>query len=575
MKRLFSLSALLLVLSLNILGQEDYLRYWFRFSGAIAKENYTEAMAHLKAFQNLPLDLYRKNQVSVKMWKLLVQNGRKRQLPFHREALALLAVDSPFRWQIEDDLAWMAFRRGDIPSLFNHSIKAARFLSRSFPHTLLSPPLLSSLVATLVAALFLLVLFVLVDRVNLLRSDWGPRSWPSLLTVLFFALLPTVLFLGVFYVPFLLAGLLLTYLSQGERRLAGALFLLLFLATGLSLYISSKNRLAQDPLSRMVFEVSSELAPPDRIRDAEHLFAKNKDPLLGMTLGLFHYREKHLFEAKEILEKVPLHPLFNRDLYTQLGNINYQMGFFRDSEEYYRKGLSVSPNDPVILYNLGVLLNKLGQYELAQNYFLRSPLTSSSDDSREILTPSPLLPSPLSFYPHPIKLSDLLSPLPTALLLWLLGALFSLIVTRFRSLSVSCSTCLKPVSRRTPGLAQEEYCEECFNLFVVRDPLLGEMRKVRYNEIESGSQRRSKGWLSVSLLFPGFFFLSLKRPLFYILFSLPFLFSLLLPLFLRKALLPLRISGSLCFPFPFFILAALLYILGILATTLLGRKEWL
>lgn len=575
MKRLFSLSALLLVLSLNILGQEDYLRYWFRFSGAIAKDNYTEAMADLKAFQNLPLDLYRKNQVSVKMWKLLVQNGRKRQLPFHREALALLAVDSPFRWQIEDDLAWMAFRRGDIPSLFNHSIKAARFLSRSFPHTLLSPPLLSSLVATLVAALFLLVLFVLVDRVNLLRSDWGPRSWPSLLTVLFFALLPTVLFLGVFYVPFLLAGLLLTYLSQGERRLAGALFLLLFLATGLSLYISSKNRLAQDPLSRMVFEVSSELAPPDRIRDAEHLFAKNKDPLLGMTLGLFHYREKHLFEAKEILEKVPLHPLFNRDLYTQLGNINYQMGFFRDSEEYYRKGLSVSPNDPVILYNLGVLLNKLGQYELAQNYFLRSPLTSSSDDSREILTPSPLLPSPLSFCPHPIKLSDLLSPLPTALLLWLLGALFSLIVTRFRSLSVSCSTCLKPVSRRTPGLAQEEYCEECFNLFVVRDPLLGEMRKVRYNEIESGSQRRSKGWLSVSLLFPGFFFLSLKRPLFYILFSLPFLFSLLLPLFLRKALLPLRISGSLCFPFPFFILAALLYILGILATTLLGRKEWL
>ena len=142
-------------------------------------------------------------------------------------------------------------------------------------------------------------------------------------------------------------------------------------------------------------------------------------------------------------------------------------------------------------------------------------------------------------------------------------------------MSVSCSTCLKPVSRRTPGLAQEEYCEECFNLFVVRDPLLGEMRKVRYNEIESGSQRRSKGWLSVSLLFPGFFFLSLKRPLFYILFSLPFLFSLLLPLFLRKALLPLRISGSLCFPFPFFILAALLYILGILATTLLGRKEWL
>lgn len=575
MKRLFSLSALLLVLSLNILGQEDYLRYWFRFSGAIAKDNYTEAMADLKAFQNLPLDLYRKNQVSVKMWKLLVQNGRKRQLPFHREALALLAVDSPFRWQIEDDLAWMAFRRGDIPSLFNHSIKAARFLSRSFPHTLLSPPLLSSLVATLVAALFLLVLFVLVDRVNLLRSDWGPRSWPSLLTVLFFALLPTVLFLGVFYVPFLLAGLLLTYLSQGERRLAGGLFLLLFLATGLSLYISSKNRLAQDPLSRMVFEVSSELAPPDRIRDAEHLFAKNKDPLLGMTLGLFHYREKHLFEAKEILEKVPLHPLFNRDLYTQLGNINYQMGFFRDSEEYYRKGLSVSPNDPVILYNLGVLLNKLGQYELAQNYFLRSPLTSSSDDSREILTPSPLLPSPLSFYPNPIKLSDLLSPLPTALLLWLLGALFSLIATRFRSLSVSCSTCLKPVSRRTPGLAQEEYCEECFNLFVVRDPLLGEMRKVRYNEIESGSQRRSKGWLSVSLLFPGFFFLSLKRPLFYILFSLPFLFSLLLPLFLRKALLPLRISGSLCFPFPFFILAALLYILGILATTLLGRKEWL
>lgn len=67
MKRLFSLSALLLVLSLNILGQEDYLRYWFRFSGAIAKDNYTEAMADLKAFQNLPLDLYRKNQVSVKM----------------------------------------------------------------------------------------------------------------------------------------------------------------------------------------------------------------------------------------------------------------------------------------------------------------------------------------------------------------------------------------------------------------------------------------------------------------------------------------------------------------------------
>ena len=401
MKRLFPLSALLLVLSLNILGQEDYLRYWFRFSGAIAKDNYTEAMADLKAFQNLPLDLYRKNQVSVKMWKLLVQNGRKRQLPFHREALALLAVDSPFRWQIEDDLAWMAFRRGDIPSLFNHSIKAARFLSRSFPHTLLSPPLLSSLVATLVAALFLLVLFVLVDRVNLLRSDWGPRSWPSLLTVLFFALLPTVLFLGVFYVPFLLAGLLLTYLSQGERRLAGALFLLLFLATGLSLYISSKNRLAQDPLSRMVFEVSSELAPPDRIRDAEHLFAKNKDPLLGMTLGLFHYREKHLFEAKEILEKVPLHPLFNRDLYTQLGNINYQMGFFRDSEEYYRKGLSVSPNDPVILYNLGVLLNKLGQYELAQNYFLRSPLTSSSDDSRAILTPPPPLPPPPPLSPPP------------------------------------------------------------------------------------------------------------------------------------------------------------------------------
>lgn len=575
MKRLLSLSALFLVLSLNIFGQEDYLRYWFRFSGAIAKENYAEAMTDLKAFQNLPLDLYRKNQVSVKMWKLLVQDGRKRQLPFHREALALLAVDSPFRWQIEDDLAWMSFRRGDIPSLFNHSIKAARFLSWSFPHALLSSPLLSSLVATLVVALSLLVLFVLVDRINLLRNDWGPRSWPTLLTVLFFALLPTVLFLGVFYIPFLLAGLLLTYLSQGERRLAGTLFLLLFLAMGLSLYVSSKSRLAQDPLSRTVFEVSSELAPPERIHDAERLFAKNKDPLLGMALGLFHYREKHLFEAKEILEKVPLHPLFNRDLYTQLGNINYQMGFFRDSEEYYRKGLSVSPNDPVILYNLGVLLNKLGQYELAQNYFLRSPLTSSSDDSREILTPSPLLPSPLSFYPNPIKLSDLLSPLPAALLLWLLGALLSLIVTRFRSLSVSCSTCLKPVSRRTPGLAQEEYCEECFNLFVVRDPLLGEMRKVRYNEIESGSQRRSKGWLSVSLLFPGFFFLSLKRPLFYALFSLPFLFSLLLPLFLRKALLPLRISGSLCFPFPFFVLAALLYILGILATTFLGRKEWL
>ena len=362
-------------------------------------------MADLKGFQNLPLDLYRKIRSPSRCGNFWSKTDGRDSFP-STGALALLAVDSPFRWQIEDDLAWMAFRRGDIPSLFNHSIKAARFLSRASPHPPFSP-LLSSLVATLVTALFLLVLFVLVDRVNLLRSDWGPRSWPSLLTVLFFALLPTVLFLGVFYVPFLLAGLLLTYLSQGERRLAGGLFLLLFLATGLSLYISSKNRLAQDPLSRMVFEVSSELAPPDRIRDAEHLFAKNKDPLLGMTLGLFHYREKHLFEAKEILEKVPLHPLFNRDLYTQLGNINYQMGFFRDSEEYYRKGLSVSPNDPVILYNLGVLLNKLGQYELAQNYFLRSPLTSSSDDSGD---PHPS-PSPLSplLLPHPIKLGP---PLP-------------------------------------------------------------------------------------------------------------------------------------------------------------------
>lgn len=68
------------------------------------------------------------------------------------------------------------------------------------------------------------------------------------------------------------------------------------------------------------------------------------------------------------------------DGYLRLGNAYSERALFSDAVTAYQKGLTINPNHPATLANLGVALYQLGQYSEAKAQFAKA-LTAKPDDA--------------------------------------------------------------------------------------------------------------------------------------------------------------------------------------------------
>ncbi len=442
--------------------------------------------------------------------------------------------------------------------------------------------LIKSLIISLWSTFAFFTFFYVIKFSALFLADIGlleegeDKSIAIKIIVFFvFVLLPVFLLSGIYFFPFVLMALIYPYLKIGMRKIANTIVLLFIVLFPLSILLNEIQHSESDKTNLMIKKIESGYYLKDDFKKAIDIWNKVKEPYVGSVLLKRYYLDGYVLEARQIAEALPSTGDFFKFKNFMLGNIYYKLGFFNKAENCYRKVISEEPESAPANYNMAVLLNRLNELDKAETF-----IKASREFAKEKNLNFDKL-YPVAYYPEKLKirLFNNLNIIELILNPFLLSVLIYLIVKSLIQIfgtigrSGRCTICGKVVKGKSIT-EKVEYCNECFNLFVIKDPMLSETRKIRYEEIESQKQKMFFLYSFLSLIIPGFALLELeKRKLFV---GLSFFFMLLVSFFSMSIKIS-QISPTNSFPESIAIILIILifYILIGIITFINGREEWL
>ncbi len=365
------------------------------------------------------------------------------------------------------------------------------------------------------------------------------------------------------------------FYSLKEEKKTIFIYLIIFLLSFVFLlYTNIIQTASQNENYRAILKIKNGEYKTNYLTKIENSLGNNPDPQLALTLAVRYYNDNLLFDAKRVLERIKETEQYNKIKYFYLGNIYYKVGFFSKAKDMYFKALQSAPDDPYINFNISVLLYRINQPDLAQKYALISQKAGirRSEDITSLKDPIDI--NVFSYVKFKIERKDFNHPILIGLIVFfVLLALLKLIIRNIGS-STRCASCGRP-TKKNRNSVNDRYCEECFNLFIIREPFLSETRKIKYKEIEENNLKKSKIVLFLSIFFPGLDFIYREKISLYFILSSVFYFFFALFFFVRLDLIPLKFDSLISFPEIFLWIALFFYLVINFIIYFLEKKEWL
>ncbi len=433
---------------------------------------------------------------------------------FYRQALK---ISPPDAWPVYNKLERIGRRQGRFFWSLAGVGRQLRLLAHDFSASWL---LLSGLFSVLPFAgllLFFLVAAALAIRyVKLAAHDFilegtNRFNWRRLLLFLLLLFWPLLLSGGWAFYPFLFCGMLWGYFSHDERQLVRRLqFLLLALAL-----LHAVGRYLERSLLSPGFQAVQQVYAGRLLPAATTARFDNE---LKVMQAYAYYHAGQPETAMDMLldtggaYATPLK-------FNLLGDLHVDKGSLSQAIQYYRQSLSLDARNPVTLANFTTALLKNNDPELFLFYGNSYPeINRLRDKAAELQKSRPpagflwrrlLNHSWQSFHPwhflQVVGIEFLLFPvLPALLLLAAYAALLPRLAPALGQ-SVFCSRCGKIIRKRALEQAQSHaLCEDCYQLFLIKDPIFLEAKLIKEKEIGRHAQSQHSLLLGASLLIPGF-----------------------------------------------------------------------
>ena len=446
--------------------------------------------------------------------RLLKQNKDSLAGAFYRQALKISPQDS---WPVYNKLEKIFRRRGGFFWKFSGLGRQFALLTRSFNGSVL---LLGGFFSVLMFSgllLFFMVAAALAARYFKLsaydfilegQNHFGALKLLLLLLLLFWPLLVTG---GWALYPFLLCGMLWSYFNHDERVLVKRIQILLL---ALTLLFSLGQYLERSMLSPGFQTVQKVYA--GRLYPAS-TYQRFDNEMKVMQAYAYYYDGQHDVAMDILMDTgsgygTPLK-------YNLLGDIHYEKGQIAQSIQFYRQSLSLNDRDPLTLKNFTVTLLKNNDPDLFLFYSKNYPQLSRIKDKVSTLQkdrlPEKILWQRLLNFSwqsfHPWHFLEIVAGeflrFPVLLALLAMVAYIFLLRRFVPSLgqSVFCSKCGKIIRKISIEQAQAHaLCEDCYQLFLIKDPIFLEAKLIKEKEIDRQASRNRFLLLAVSLVVPGF-----------------------------------------------------------------------
>jgi hypothetical protein len=431
--------------------------------------------------------------------------------------LQTLKISPQDAWPVYNKLEKISRRRGGL--LWNLAGVARQFalLTRSFNGSIL---LLGGFFSVLMFAgllLFFMVAAALAVRYFKLAAHDSILEGTSrfsliklllLLLLLFWPLLVTG---GWAIYPFLLCGFLWNYLTHDERvnvkRIQVLLLLLAFLYS-LGQYLEKSM---QSPGFQTVQQIySGQLFPAS-------VYSGFDNEMKVMQAYAYYHRDQPDTALDVLLETGSAYATTLK--FNLLGDIHFQKGSIPQSIQYYRQSLSIDDRNPATLMNFTVALLRNNDPDLFLFYSKNYPQISQIKDKITALQknrlPEKILWQRLLNFSwvrfHFWHLLEVMAGefirFPVLLAILIMAAYVLLLKRFFPSLgqSIFCSKCGKIIRKMSIEQAQSHaLCEECYQLFLIKDPIFLEAKLLKEKEIVRQSLLKNSLLLATSLVVPGF-----------------------------------------------------------------------
>jgi tetratricopeptide (TPR) repeat protein len=433
---------------------------------------------------------------------------------FYRKALSISPQDS---WPLYNKLEKISRRRGGVIWRFANVARQFAQVTRSFPASLLllggffSALMFSGLLLFFLVAVALTIRYFKLAAHDFILEGRSRFNMLKLLLLLLLVLWPLLVTGGWALYPFLLCGLLWGYLNHDERvnvKRIQVLLLLLALLYSIGQYLE-KSMLS--PGFQAVQQLySGQLFPAET-------YGRFDNEMKVMQAYAYYHHDQPDAALDVLLETGSAYgtPL----KYNLLGDIHFERGNIPQSIQYYRQSLSLDDRNPLTLKNFTVALLKNNDPDLFLFYSKNYPQISRFKDKVSVLQkdrlPEKILWRRLLNYSwqkfhfwHFLEVTAgefLRFPVLLAILVML--TYISLLKKFFPGLgqSIFCSKCGKIIRKMSIEQAQSHaLCEECYQLFLIKDPIFLEAKLLKEREIARQFRLKNSLLLSVCLVVPGF-----------------------------------------------------------------------
>lgn len=359
--------------------------------------------------------------------------------------------------------------------------------------------------------IFSIIIFVKYFKIfsnDSLSSESGGFSLKKIIVFSVLLFWPLLLLSGWMIYPFILSGLFHVYMNRYEKHAVTIILILIFIFSALfSLKVHLNKSIESDE-----YYTINEVSEGEYFLKGDYSKFDNE---LKVYLAYSYYENRDYNTSLDIL--LSTGDNFKNILkFNLLGNIYYKSGNYEESMKYFKNTLELNENNDIALHNFTLVLAIQKNSKIFNSYASRFPEIKNIKDKihklKEIRISSGLLKrralnsSTEKFAPVKFIFSVLKEfiQLPVAYfsLLFLIYIYFMNFLFPHMGESTRCSKCSK-IIKETATDASNNYCGECYQLFMIKDVIFLEAKVAKEERIRKKHFLRGIVVGGISLVFPG------------------------------------------------------------------------
>jgi tetratricopeptide (TPR) repeat protein len=479
-----------------------------------SQKNYKMVREHLAGIDSSQMNRVEMKEISTQLKTFGDHYFDKGEFNLAREFYYKVLNLNPSQWDIYNKLERINRQEGAITYNFTfvgrqllevfNNFKASFLLVNNFINMLF----FSGILVFFLFAILLFSRYFTIAGHDFATHERGGFSIKNLAILLVLLFWPAFFFPGWVAYPFLIIGLLWTYINDTEKRAA----VLGVILVGILAILFAFNGYMENTYKHPYFTEINNVYEGKLYEDD---VTRSFDNEMKVMQAFAYYDEAKYERALDLL--VSTEENYGSILkYNLLGNIYFIFDNLDESIKYYKRSLEIDDKNTTTLNNFAMALLKNGNSEVLELYGKRYPELSTYQKTAIGLQVSPvteiflwrrLVNGGKESFDIGFLIGHLVNQLVRGPVLYLIVIFFVYIfVVRlvFASTGEStyCSKCSKVIKKKEIHRSYK-LCNECYQLFMIKDVIFLEAKIIKEKELKKKFVKRYMGILFLSLFIPG------------------------------------------------------------------------